>query len=184
MFLRGLKCKLFSDVFYVKLIPFISMPIRYTTATRAVIIGAPEPVFAAVAAYLLYDEGMFSVVNYIGAALMLAGVLFPLVHEEARVAVLDAGLVLPIHSSSAPNKEKSSPSAGGSSHSFQTLGHFNNSIHFVHHSSNVIPAAASSSDSRGMRRRNPEQSVVTPSKSVDMIEENSESNRQEKDDYV
>ena len=183
MFLRGRKCKLFLQLRKPHLNLFLFAHIRYTTATRAVIIGAPEPVFAAVAAYLLYDEGMFSVVNYLGAALMLAGVLFPLVHEEARVAVLDAGLVLPLHSS-ASGKEKSSPSAS-STHTFQALGHFNNSLHFVHHSVTSSAPATTASDIRGMRRRNPaEQVTLTPSKSVDLIEENSVDHVQEKDNTV
>ena len=138
--------------------------------------------FAAVAAYLLYDEGMFSVLNYVGAAMMLAGVLLPLVHEEARVSVLDAGHVLPILMS---HKEKSSPISQGSSAGHNELapfGHYLSIGHSGHMNVNgssnnnclpspnpsVLPVSKQQGavsvvggahvDSRGMRRRTQESS--------------------------
>eukprot|EP01041_Mallomonas_annulata_P004783 gene4783-9516_t len=43
----------------------------YTTPTRTVIIGAPEPVFAALFAFILYNEHFSSYLNIIGCILML-----------------------------------------------------------------------------------------------------------------
>eukprot|EP01041_Mallomonas_annulata_P001288 gene1288-2492_t len=49
----------------------------YTTPTRTVIIGAPEPVFAAIVAYFVYNESFDSIVNIIGALFLLLGLLSP-----------------------------------------------------------------------------------------------------------
>lgn len=96
----------------------------YTTATRAVIIGAPEPVFAAIGAYIWYDEGMFSIINYIGSALMLSGVLLPLVNEDSRTAELPLNLLALKESEELDHHE-------------YPLGFHNNAAHFVHHHDNV-----------------------------------------------
>jgi hypothetical protein len=101
-----------------------------------------------------YDEGMFSIVNYVGSALMLAGVLLPLVHEESRSGGgLGMGLELPLHNN------------GVSEHHEYPLGHYNNTVHFVHHDSSEqrereaqVPKSGSGSSSGSggtakMRRR-------------------------------
>ena len=49
----------------------------YTTPTRMVIIGAPEPVFAALVAYIFYGEVFESYVNVLGAMLMIIGKCLP-----------------------------------------------------------------------------------------------------------
>ena len=113
----------------------------YTTATRAVIIGAPEPIFAAIGAYIWYDEGMFSLINYAGSALMLAGVLLPLVNEESRHSMELSSIL------SSPVKG----SREGESHEFP-LGHYNNSLHFVHHDKES-PRIGMISSSAIVRRR-------------------------------
>ena len=45
----------------------------HTTPTRTVIIGAPEPVFAAIVAYIVYGERFHSYLNILGAVLMIIG---------------------------------------------------------------------------------------------------------------
>jgi hypothetical protein len=118
-----------------------------------VIIGAPEPVFAAVAAYVLYDEGMFSIVNYLGSAMMLAGVLLPLVHEEARYTSsgaekdrkeggeddddVETQLLPHIHI-----HHQDEGAAGGMGEELAdnpVLGHYGTSIHFLHHHASPVP---------------------------------------------
>jgi hypothetical protein len=121
--------------------------LRYTTATRAVIIGAPEPVFAAVAAYVLYDEGMFSIVNYLGGAMMLAGVLLPLVHEEARYASSGAEKDRKEEGSKEDDDVETQllhhqgegVGAGEEPTDNPVLGHYGTSIHFIHHHASPVP---------------------------------------------
>jgi len=49
----------------------------YTTPTRTCIIGAPEPVFAAIVAYFVYGERLDSYVNVIGGLFLLLALLSP-----------------------------------------------------------------------------------------------------------
>lgn len=76
---------------------------------------------------------------------MLAGVLLPLVNEESRNAV-----DLPLHILGAgPDKAKVD-------HEYHALGHYNNTIHFVHHD-NVDSAT------KTVRRRTGQQGVENTS---------------------
>lgn len=134
------------------------------------IIGAPEPVFAAVAAYVLYDEGMFSIVNYLGAGMMLAGVLLPLVHEEARHAGEkghggeDAGAEGSsgvgggdddVEAAALLLKGAASISVDDEHRDNPMVGHYGTSIHFLHHhgAGAVPPDASSSSVGARVRHR-------------------------------
>mmetsp|Transcript_35558 Transcript_35558/g.36240 ORF Transcript_35558/g.36240 Transcript_35558/m.36240 type:complete len:517 (-) Transcript_35558:69-1619(-) len=49
----------------------------YTSPTRTVIMGAPEPVFAAIVAYIVFGETFPSYLNIIGCILMIVGILSP-----------------------------------------------------------------------------------------------------------
>ena len=57
----------------------------FTTPTRAVIIGAPEPVFAAIIAYLLYGEQFDSLWNIIGALFLLLGLISPAIFPVEKL---------------------------------------------------------------------------------------------------